>query len=145
MGYARYVITEGPLRGQEGGYSVADTCHQAGCKAAIDRGVDSLCGDTPHGGGGLGCGLFFCGEHLYAIGGEVGLCRQCSSQLGNPCSESGCRETVAGTTGDLCGDGTGLGCGEPFCGEHLWLKHSAVGGAVWCCEACATAQGEVSR
>jgi hypothetical protein len=46
------------------GYGVPATCDHPGCKAAIDRGLAYVCGGKPYGGE-HGCGLFFCGAHLF--------------------------------------------------------------------------------
>lgn len=62
MGYACYEITRNGERIQAG-YEVAATCEKKGCRAAIDRGLAYLCGQTP-GGDEHGCGGYFCEKHL---------------------------------------------------------------------------------
>jgi hypothetical protein len=46
------------------GYSVPAICDHPGCGAAIDRGIAHVCGGQPYGGE-KGCGLYFCGKHLW--------------------------------------------------------------------------------
>lgn len=47
------------------GYGVPATCDSPGCGAKIDRGLGHRCGGpSPDDEG--GCGLYFCGQHLYA-------------------------------------------------------------------------------
>lgn len=46
------------------GYGVPATCDHPGCTEEIDRGLSYVCGGEPYGGE-HGCGLYFCGEHLY--------------------------------------------------------------------------------
>lgn len=77
MGYMRYTVQ---LDGQEieAGYGVPDTCNADGCKIAINRGLDYLCGSTP-GGDENGCGHYFCTGHL-----------QLSSADGTPKMCDGC-------------------------------------------------------
>jgi len=57
------------------GYGVPATCDHPGCGAHIDRGLGYVCGGGPFGGE-HGCGLFFCGEHLWA-GRRPQLCERC--------------------------------------------------------------------
>ena len=54
------------------GYGVPATCDHPGCGAEIDRGLSYVCGGEPYGGD-LGCGLYFCGEHLF----WPSLCERC--------------------------------------------------------------------
>ena len=57
------------------GYGVPAYCDHPDCTAEIDRGLGNVCGGEPYGGE-HGCGLFFCGEHLYLS--SVGpLCERC--------------------------------------------------------------------
>jgi hypothetical protein len=58
------------------GYGVPATCDFPGCGAAIDRGLAYVCGGEPYGGE-HGCGLYFCGEHMW-VGGERQQCERCS-------------------------------------------------------------------
>ena len=46
------------------GYGVPAYCDHPGCGAEIDRGLSYVCGGEPYGGE-HGCGLYFCGKHLY--------------------------------------------------------------------------------
>jgi hypothetical protein len=74
MGYAYYDTPLGPA-----GYSVEDTCHQVGCDVAIDRGLGFLCGNSPGRSDEVGCGEWFCGEHLrLPVDGCLnGTCQRC--------------------------------------------------------------------
>lgn len=58
------------------GYGVPCQCEYPGCKSRIDRGLGHLCGEDP-GGGESGCGLYFCGKHLYCA---PQLCERCSAK-----------------------------------------------------------------
>lgn len=49
------------------GYGVPSICDHPDCEAAIDRGLGYVCGREPYGGD-RGCGLYFCGDHLSALG-----------------------------------------------------------------------------
>lgn len=63
------------------GYGVPATCDHPGCGAAIDRGLEYVCGGQPYGGE-HGCGLHFCGAHQHIAGGRrenVALCMRCYS------------------------------------------------------------------
>ena len=57
------------------GYGVPCLCEHPGCSKEINRGLGCLCGDAP-GGGETGCGLYFCGEHLYAAPQQCERCYQ---------------------------------------------------------------------
>jgi len=57
------------------GYGVPATCDHPGCGEKIDRGLGHVCGGQPHGGE-HGCGLFFCGNHLY-VSGPACQCERC--------------------------------------------------------------------
>ena len=46
------------------GYGVPCICDHPGCKEKIDRGLAHVCGGEPYGGD-QGCGLYFCGKHLF--------------------------------------------------------------------------------
>jgi len=48
------------------GYGVPAICDHPDCNREIHRGLSYVCGGEPYGGED-GCGLFFCGEHLYAL------------------------------------------------------------------------------
>jgi hypothetical protein len=58
------------------GYGVPAICDQPGCSAAIDRGLSYVCGREPYGGE-HGCGLFFCGEHLWVSPARIQVCDRC--------------------------------------------------------------------
>ncbi len=69
----------GPMPNAEGrmvGYAVDAVCDAPGCEEAIDRGLAYVCGDM-HDGGDYGCGLYFCGNHLFfGIPGQI--CEPCN-------------------------------------------------------------------
>lgn len=46
------------------GYGVPAYCDHPGCTSEIDRGLAYVCGGEPYGGS-RGCGLYFCGAHMY--------------------------------------------------------------------------------
>lgn len=81
MGYGSYSTPLG-----DGGYNVEDTCHEDGCGEAIDRGLSFLCGDQPGYDDGVGCGRWFCADHLSTPPEEVGpmfgsgLCPSCQAR-----------------------------------------------------------------
>lgn len=56
------------------GYGVPAFCDQPGCTEEIDRGLAHVCGGEPYGGE-TGCGLYFCGKHLFVIGQQCERCR----------------------------------------------------------------------
>lgn len=58
------------------GYGVPATCDFPGCGADIDRGLAFVCGGEPYGGE-RGCGLFFCGEHMF-VGSHRQQCDRCA-------------------------------------------------------------------
>lgn len=55
------------------GYGVPAYCDHPDCNAEIDRGLAYVCGGEPYGGL-RGCGLFFCGDHLFY---PHDLCSRC--------------------------------------------------------------------
>ena len=55
------------------GYGVPAWCDHPDCNEAIDRGLAHVCGGQPYGGE-HGCGLYFCGKHLYLIGQKCERC-----------------------------------------------------------------------
>lgn len=61
------------------GYGVPAVCDHPGCDAAIDRGLAHVCGGEAYGGD-QGCGLYFCGEHLYFIRRGPQRCDRCSKR-----------------------------------------------------------------
>lgn len=59
------------------GYGVPAYCDHPGCMKEIDRGLGYVCGGDAYGGE-RGCGLFFCGEHLfYSPRLTMQLCASC--------------------------------------------------------------------
>ena len=64
------------------GYGVPAVCDHPDCEEEIDRGLSYVCGVDPYGGE-YGCGLHFCGKHLYLAypegdaGPVVWLCERC--------------------------------------------------------------------
>lgn len=78
MGYASYEIYRNGEK-IEAGDAVEAMCDKPDCTTMTNRGLDSLCGETP-GGDEFGCGGYFCSEHLYMgpenqIGWRCFLCR----------------------------------------------------------------------
>lgn len=61
MGYACYYVSS---QSRDCGYGVPAYCDHPGCNQKIDRGLGHLCGRDP-GGDEFGCGLYFCGDHLF--------------------------------------------------------------------------------
>lgn len=57
------------------GYGVPAYCDHPGCTTVIDRGLSYVCGGEPYGGE-IGCGLFFCADHLYFTAEEC-VCARC--------------------------------------------------------------------
>lgn len=65
-----------PTWDRDVGYGVPAICDHEGCNEEIHRGLSHVCGGEPYGGE-KGCGLFFCGAHLfYSKNGEQ-LCEKC--------------------------------------------------------------------
>jgi hypothetical protein len=58
------------------GYGVPAWCDQPTCEEKIDRGLDYVCGGQPYGGED-GCGLYFCGAHLWLTEDRDQLCDRC--------------------------------------------------------------------
>ena len=56
------------------GYGVPADCDHPDCKEEIDRGLAYVCGGEPYGGEN-GCGLYFCGKHIFCNG--VPQCERC--------------------------------------------------------------------
>lgn len=54
------------------GYGVPAWCDHPKCNNEIDRGLAHVCGGEPYGGN-RGCGLYFCGDHLFGRS----LCPRC--------------------------------------------------------------------
>lgn len=69
----------GPLRGQFGGYNNEGPCGHGGCTETVERGVDAMCGDNPHGGGEDSCGLFFCEAHLVYVPHQSNRSQRCEA------------------------------------------------------------------
>lgn len=60
------------------GYGVPAVCDHPTCNKEINRGISYVCGGEPYGGE-HGCGLFFCGKHLYFGRSKISpqLCPKC--------------------------------------------------------------------
>ncbi len=58
------------------GYGVPATCDHPGCGRKIDRGLAHVCGGEPYGGD-HGCGLYFCGSHIFLGGERPHACERC--------------------------------------------------------------------
>lgn len=65
------------------GYGVPAYCDHPGCMAEIDRGLAHVCGGEPYGGD-RGCGLYFCGKHLFLSARLPQLCERCLKRKGHP-------------------------------------------------------------
>ena len=66
------------------GYGVPAQCDHPGCHAVIDRGLSYVCGGDVFGGE-YGCGLYFCGKHLWLSERRPQRCARCKkSRFGNP-------------------------------------------------------------
>ena len=59
------------------GYGVPCECDSPKCKKQIHRGLAHVCGGEPYGGD-VGCGLYFCGSHLWMARGTQ-LCARCKA------------------------------------------------------------------
>ena len=57
------------------GYGVPAHCDNPRCNAEIHRGLSYVCGGEPYGGD-VGCGLYFCGNHLFYTS-RGPLCTRC--------------------------------------------------------------------
>lgn len=60
------------------GYSVPAYCDHPDCTNVIDRGLSFVCGGQPYGGGD-GCGLCFCENHMQKTMG-LSLCERCNDE-----------------------------------------------------------------
>lgn len=58
------------------GYGVPATCDRPVCGEPIDRGLGYVCGGEPYGGE-VGCGLYFCADHLLYGDGRGPVCERC--------------------------------------------------------------------
>ena len=67
-------------RGRRIGYAIRAKCDKHGCKNVIDRGLSYVCGGM-HGGDGIGCGGYFCEDHLYHSEDNPPLCGKCLVQI----------------------------------------------------------------
>lgn len=56
------------------GYGVPAWCDHPDCSEVINRGLSYVCGAEPYGGE-FGCGLYFCGEHIFCNG--PAQCERC--------------------------------------------------------------------
>ena len=61
------------------GYGVPAICDDPECSAEIDRGLGYVCGGEPFGGD-CGCGLHFCGNHLWHNEEGRQVCRRCRDE-----------------------------------------------------------------
>lgn len=63
------------------GYGVPAYCDHEECNTVIDRGLAHVCGGEPYGGD-EGCGLYFCGKHLwFAEDFKHQVCERCRDGL----------------------------------------------------------------
>lgn len=87
MGFGSYTLPDG----REAGYSIEAVCDEPGCTEVIDRGLAYLCGNSPLGHGlEVGCGGYFCSEHLWLCGAympdgrPVSACSRCCADEDEP-------------------------------------------------------------
>jgi len=72
-----WLISYDSKNGRDIGYGVPSLCDHPGCNRQIDRGLSYVCGGEPYGGD-VGCGLFFCSDHLrYSDEGYHQMCERC--------------------------------------------------------------------
>lgn len=76
MGYAVYWLS---TQQRFGGYGVPCRCEHPDCNEKIDRGLAHVCGNEPEGYG-RGCGLYFCGKHLFLTARRGQLCERCEKR-----------------------------------------------------------------
>ena len=68
--------------GRDIGYGIEALCDYRNCLTEIDRGLAFVCGSM-HGGDGIGCGKYFCYDHLTFITSNleqrtVQVCEECA-------------------------------------------------------------------
>jgi hypothetical protein len=61
------------------GYGVPAICDRPACGEAIDRGLSYVCGGEPYGGE-AGCGLYFCGDHMFSDEDGCPMCARCLAE-----------------------------------------------------------------
>ena len=63
------------------GYGVFATCDHPDCDKRIDRGLSYVCGGEARGGE-RGCGLYFCGDHMYwgVADDDPQMCQRCCDE-----------------------------------------------------------------
>jgi hypothetical protein len=88
----------GEINGRDVGYGVPAVCDQPECEEPINRGLSYICG-SDIGGGEHGCGLFFCGDHLFY--GAV-FKDDCSPQLCDICFLNSKIDLIDSDTGYKC-------------------------------------------
>lgn len=88
MGWSYGVLSDG----REVGYAVPATCEARGCDEKINRGLAYLCGSMHGQDDGLGCGHYFCDEHLL-VGTAAGnsMCEPCCDVWEAETGEKGMR------------------------------------------------------
>lgn len=64
-----------PVTGDKMGHNHRGLCMHPGCYKVVDHGLSHACGGD-HGGGDIGCGKYFCYDHLY-----WNLCRKCLHEM----------------------------------------------------------------
>lgn len=65
------------------GYGVPAECDHPSCCEQIDRGLAHVCGGDVYGGE-RGCGLYFCGKHLFLYDRLPQLCERCAPRRRKP-------------------------------------------------------------
>lgn len=91
--------------GREIGYAVPATCDQEGCDEKIDRGLAHVCGGMHDADWNVGCGNYFCAEHLVFTGVDdpiTGEDRSPGVQLCEACADSWEAEALLECEDDDC-------------------------------------------
>lgn len=79
MGYGHYTREIDGLE-RHLGYAIICQCDHPGCIEEIDRGLGCLCGDEPGDcAGEVGCGRYFCGNHLVGYRKDHQICGRCKA------------------------------------------------------------------
>jgi len=66
-----------PVTGDKMGQGYSGLCMHPGCYKVVDHGQSHACGGD-HGGGDIGCGKYFCDDHLYLI---ISVCDKCYRKM----------------------------------------------------------------
>ena len=61
------------------GSGVPSICDHPDCAKEIDRGLSYVCGEEPYGGD-VGCGLYFCDDHMFCTDDGIRVCERCATE-----------------------------------------------------------------